>query len=1248
MAKGRAYISNICGGCMLLLHRMVFVGALILLFQVNFNIVCAQNEQDYYEILVFCEIPRVGGFELPAVINENEEIFLSVTDLFDYLKVRNIPSQNLDSISGFFINREANYMIDYNASRIRFQDRIYTVSKGHLIRTETGLYLKSDYFGRIFGLECNFNFRSLSVTITSHLELPLIKEMRLEEMRRNLTRLKGEMKADTNLGPTHLFFRFGMADWSVISTQEINGRSDLRTNLNLGAMFAGGDLTANLYYNSNEKFTEKQQYYQWKYVNNDFSLFRQITVGKLSPQSVSTIQNPLLGVRVTNAPTTYRRAFGTYKISDYTEPGWIVELYVNNVLVDYVKSDASGFYTFDVPLVYGSSVVKLKFFGPWGEEKTKEQSINIPYSFLPPGTFEYNVSAGIVEDTLFSRFSRASFNYGLTKYITLGAGYEYLSSVSSGSLMPWVSGIFRPANNILISAEYMHGVRAKGNLIYRLPTGLQLDLNYTLYDKDQQAIIYKYREERKAALALPLRLGKFSTYQRFTLNQIILPLTEYATGEWLFSGNILGINTNVTTYALIPSKSDPFFYSNLSLALRLPGRFVFMPQMQYSYNNNEILSFKARIEKIIGNRMFLNFSYEQNFRNDFRMAEFGLRYDFSFAQTGFSFRLKDKNPMFIEHARGSLISDTRTGYVKADNRPNVGKGGITIIAYLDINGNSGRDPGEPRVKGLGVRASGGRIIKSESDTTIRIIGLEPYTKCFIELDRDEFEEISWRLPVKTISVTVDPDILKTIEVPVSVLGEATGYVSLLEDGLKRGIGKIIMEFLDEEYNLVAKTLSEDDGLFSHLGFKPGKYTVRPDTAQLKKLNFRSEPEMREFIIAAGKEGDFVTDLNFTLTKITPDTTARVPAKVIVEVEKPAKEPEKVEVKPVQPPKVRRDTTFTIVHEVTEEVFTTAEDSYSIQLGAFRRRSNAENYRRQIESLMGRKTEIIIENDLYKVRITGLKDRKEAGDVIAMLNKNGVTELWLIFQKAREQQVRLVERRDTIMEIREVAEEAVVPVMVPEMTIQVGAFRNEKNATALRDKLSKMVGKPVIIVKEEGYHKVRITGFRDKQELENMIPVLKKLGMKDIWVPPVRIPVIEKPVLKEVKPPADTVAVKPELEIKPDTTAVKPIPAVELPKIVSDTAAVKPGAKEAIEKEEVVPPPPKPAFSLHVGEFRKRSQAIRAQKKINKKYGLPVEILMRWDTYHLLITGFYKREDTFWLYPELAGMGYTNIYVVQEK
>jgi hypothetical protein len=350
-----------------------------LIFFLPFNRAFSQDLPEYDEISIFINVPLLGGGEISSVI-KGQELYLPVTDLFDFLKIRNVPSPGLETISGFFINPDAKYTISRTENQIRYQDKTINLDPGDLIRTESNLYLKASYFGKVFGLDCIFNFRSLSATIKSKLELPLIREMRQEEMRKNITRLKGEIKADTTIGRTYPLFKFGMADWSAIGTEEINGNSETRLSLALGSMIAGGEANATLYYNSSDPFSEKQQNYYWRYVNNNFTPLRQVMVGKIPVNAISSIYNPVIGLQFTNTPTTYRRSFGSYTLSDRTEPGWIVELYVNNVLVDYVKADASGFFTFEVPLVYGNSIVRLKFYGPWGEEKIAEYNHPVQFS----------------------------------------------------------------------------------------------------------------------------------------------------------------------------------------------------------------------------------------------------------------------------------------------------------------------------------------------------------------------------------------------------------------------------------------------------------------------------------------------------------------------------------------------------------------------------------------------------------------------------------------------------------------------------------------------------------------------------------------------------------------------------------------------------------------------------------------------------------------------------------------------------
>jgi hypothetical protein len=145
-------------------------------------------------------------------------------------------------------------------------------------------------------------------------------------------------------------------------------------------MIAGGETDVFLNYYNDHPFKLKDQYYFWRYINNEHSAVRQVTLGKILTNPSSSVYNGIIGAQVSNTPTIYRRSFGTYNLSDRTEPGWTVELYVNDVLVNFTKADASGFFTFEVPMVYGNSIVKLRFYGPWGEERTVNKTF--PYHLI--------------------------------------------------------------------------------------------------------------------------------------------------------------------------------------------------------------------------------------------------------------------------------------------------------------------------------------------------------------------------------------------------------------------------------------------------------------------------------------------------------------------------------------------------------------------------------------------------------------------------------------------------------------------------------------------------------------------------------------------------------------------------------------------------------------------------------------------------------------------------------------------------
>ena len=184
-----------------------------------------------------------------------------------------------------------------------------------------------------------------------------------------------------------------------------------------------------------------------------------------------------------------------------------------------------------------------------------------------------------------------------------------------------------------------------------------------------------------------------------------------------------------------------------------------------------------------------------------------------------------------------------------------------------------------------------------------------------------------------------------------------------------------------------------------------------------------------------------------------------------------------------------------------------------------------------------------------------------------------------------------------------------------MVIQVGAFLQEPRAVTLRNWLSHMIDKPVVLVSENGFFKVRINGFDSMEEIDRIIPILGLLGIKNLWV----------------FRPKDKEDIKAQPIIKPDTI-------LKVAEKIVDLSV-------ATEEKQVLS---SPTFILQVGVFYGKSEALRAQRRIKAKLNLTPEIVNEWEYYIVLIKGFKTREEIFQYYPKLAAMGYPDNFMIENS
>jgi hypothetical protein len=715
-----------------------------------------QMPEGIEETTVELRASDIGDTVVTALIIK-EKAWLSIEDVFRFLGINHTSSTGGDSLYGFFLTPQTAYLIEEGQARLLLNGTITKIGRPGLMLYNHTLFLRADLFFVLFKLNCRFDYRSLSVNLSTMLELPAIIRKKQVLMRNNIGRLTNELTADTSLPLSYPAFRLGMIDWSVNTMQDFKGVSDNRVNLAVGGVIAGGETILSLQYNNKTILSPKQQYYLWRRVNNNSRLLKQISLGKINGNATSSIYAPVIGVQFTNSPTFFRRNFGTYHINRYTQPGWIAELYINGTLIAYTKADATGLFSFDIPIVYGNTLIQVRYYGPDGEQYMGEANISMPFTFLPVGNLEYTVSAGVLEDNSWSRFFRAKADFGLSRRITIGTGMEYLSSVTDNKRMPFITANFRLSRNMLFSSEYTHGVRSNITGHYRLPSNMLFEMNYTKYVKGQKAILNTYLEEKRAAVSFPMHLKNFNSYTRFSFYQIILADSKYTTAEFLLSGIVFNTGINFTTYALFADNNPPYLYSNVSLAIRIPGKILLMPHAQYEYNNSQFISIKAELEKRITTKGYITGFYERNFKSNFTSINIGIRYNLPYAEVGLDVRKNNAaEPSVISSLRGSIMYDNRTGYTGFSKDQLVGRSGLIISAFLDLNNNGRKDAGEPKLKGLKFIVNGGFRQENNYDTVTVIRNLEPYNSYLITIDKNSFDEIAWRIQHSVIKVETGP------------------------------------------------------------------------------------------------------------------------------------------------------------------------------------------------------------------------------------------------------------------------------------------------------------------------------------------------------------------------------------------------------------------------------------------------------------------------------------------------------------
>ncbi|MFN6379467.1 MAG: carboxypeptidase-like regulatory domain-containing protein [Flavobacteriales bacterium] len=831
-----------------------------------FNGLNAQEAEDkfpeeYDEFFVYLSVENLGYYQIDAVYAE-DELYLPCLTLFKNLSIYTTASAGLDTISGYMADKAKTFQINLNANTSSYQDKTVALKPRDYLISFDDVFISSRVYKELFGFSMNLDFRSLMVRLQSDSELPIVKILKQQKLRENLKSLRGEVKIDTVIQRDFHVLKGGVLDWNLRFAQASDVAPSAQFRGSLGAEVLGGELVIRSGLSTQARPQLRNQSFRWRYVNDSSAFIRQVNAGFIGVPLNSQVTTPLLGVGVSNTPVGFRSSYGSMMLQRKTQPGWEVEVFVNNTLVGYTTADANGDVQIEIPLMYGSTEIQIRYYGPWGEEEIEEQSLVIPFVFVPQGKLEYQAFTGITTDSLNNVFSYARVAYGLNRRTTVFVGHEHFTRNTVNRTMPFASASFVLTDALLFNYQYVNNVYQTGALNWRSEKGFFWEGRAKLYREDQDAELNSNLREYTTSFNFPFSIGKTRWLTRGQMRHLELPRNIVQNAEGTISTFYKRFNGGMTVGGNLQNTKQ--IYAALNASLQLPKQWLLQAGAQYTMENQTINNVRMLVQKRFKRRVVVNLS--ANNLQDIRQASINLNVFFDLGWMGFSGEASYSQDDWssTQNINGSTLMGRAPKRLQTNTRSTMGRGAIDAMVYLDINHNNQKDDDEPLVKGISVGMNRGVQTLLDNDSIFRFVALEPYTRHILTVSESGLQQISWRLPFTTIGVYADPNSVKKVFIPIMPMGEVAGMVMSVDSlGNAKPAARIPILITDANGVFVARVASDASGYYNYTELKPGVYLVSPDPEAMKRAGFTAPPA-KAVTIRPMKEGDYTDGVDFEI------------------------------------------------------------------------------------------------------------------------------------------------------------------------------------------------------------------------------------------------------------------------------------------------------------------------------------------------------------------------------------------------
>jgi hypothetical protein len=550
------------------------------------------------------------------------------------------------------------------------------------------------------------------------------------------------------------------------------------------------------------------------------------------------------GAVVTNRPLFNPTAFDRTRFEGDLPPGWEAELYRNGELLGFAKGTAANRYVFeDVQLLYGENQIRIILYGPQGQIRSRDETINVGQDNVPAGKTWYWAGVnqpgrdlmsldGQVADVTQPRAAGAiSIEHGLDERTSVG-GLARMMLVGDERLTFVEGSLRRSVGSALVevaaAGDSHGGTAARAQMIGRFGSVNVSAEALIAKDFYLQGTRETSRRDFKVAVDAPVRIGR-----------TVIPAHADVRMTDLGNGT-----SQLEAAARLSANIDRF---NLAADVRFQKQYLARgpeppPQLLVGLLGTGRIG-DVRVRGSIEMEAAPNARFRAAELSAYWSASDHADWEGAIAYDAPGRRARARithihrfNTMAValtgEAATDGSIAaginfnfslDARNG-INLSRQPLAAAGVVHARVYRDVNDNGVRDAAEAFEKGVLV-TTGHKLSEKATDSrgSVLIGGLSTFIPVTVGIDESSLSD-PMLVPRKALQVVVPrPGVLANVEIGLVGGGDVEG--AIVKSG---GIGfeGLDLELIDARSQVAGATRTDFDGFFLFERVPYGNYRIR--------------------------------------------------------------------------------------------------------------------------------------------------------------------------------------------------------------------------------------------------------------------------------------------------------------------------------------------------------------------------------------------------------------------------------------